>query len=64
MGWSGGGQLAAGVWEAVRYKMPKVVQQDAARLIVQLFEDEDCDTVYEAEDLVAAAGEDWFNGDR
>lgn len=56
MGWSGGSEIAAKVWSAVRPHIPQRDKEFVARQIIDAFEDADCDTMSEAEDLWAAAG--------
>jgi hypothetical protein len=56
MGWSGGSEIAAEVWDLVKDFIPPKKRKRVAKQIVSLFEDQDCDTMYEAEDLMEAAG--------
>jgi hypothetical protein len=56
MGWSRGSEIAAEVWDLVKEFVPPKKRKSIAKQIVDLFEDNDCDTMYEAEDLVEAAG--------
>jgi hypothetical protein len=57
MGWCSGSDVAAQVWDAVRTLIPagreKVV---AARRIIKVVENFDCDTITEAKQLCADAG--------
>ena len=64
MGWTSGGGLAADVWDAVRDAIPPSKRRKCARRIILAFEDEDCDTLDECEDLIADAGVEWFEGER
>jgi hypothetical protein len=56
MGWSRGSEIAAEVWDLVKEFVPPKKRKSIAKQIVDLFEDNDCDTMYEAEDLMEAAG--------
>jgi hypothetical protein len=56
MGWSRGSEIAAEVWDLVKEFVPTKKRKSIAKQIVDLFEDNDCDTMYEAEDLMEAAG--------
>lgn len=55
MGWSGGSEIASEVWDIVKEFIPKKKRKVIAKQIVNLFEDNDCDTMYEAEELMEAA---------
>ena len=57
MGWARGSVLAEEVWEVVRHRIPAGSERrQAARKIIDLFEDHDCDTIDEAWMLCADAG--------
>jgi hypothetical protein len=56
MGWASGSELAEDVWNVVRPLIPGNKRKNAAASIVELFEYCDCDTLYEAEQLVADSG--------
>jgi hypothetical protein len=57
MGWSGGSELAAVVWKAVRFLVPAgASRMIAARKIIYEFEQCDCDTILEASELCEDAG--------
>lgn len=56
MGWAGGSILAKDLWSLVRYYIPVSERKLVARQFVEFFEKEDCDTIYEAQDLVRDAG--------
>ena len=67
MGWASGSELAEDVWKVVRKLIEdKRARMKAARQIIELFEDHDCDTIDEAEQLCRDAGrvydkeQDWF----
>lgn len=56
MGWASGSVLADEIWSIVRPLIPTRKRKEVAASIVGLFEDHDCDTLYEAELLVADSG--------
>ena len=56
MGWSGGSKLAAQVWAAVKPHIHIGDDNRVANEIIEAFQNFDCDTLPEAEDLWAAAG--------
>lgn len=56
MGWASGSMLAEEVWDAMRPLIAKDKRKKAAGKIIDLFEECDCDTIYEAERLVKDAG--------
>ena len=65
MGWGSGSLLASEVWDLFSQHIEVGVQRrEAARELIELFESNDCDTIYEADDLVKAAGRKWFEGER
>jgi hypothetical protein len=51
MGWSGGSELAGKIWDAVKAYLPEDKKGEIAFTIVDAFEDEDCDTMQETDDL-------------
>ena len=55
MGWGSGSELAESVWKAVRAFVPVEERRKVAVSIVRAFEDHDCDTLDEAETLIADA---------
>jgi hypothetical protein len=55
MGWASGSDLAESVWKAVRIFVPVKERKTVAVSIVRAFEDHDCDTLDEAETLIADA---------
>ena len=59
MGWCGGAQIAEDVWSLIRPHIPIEKRQSIAGKIVDIFEDEDADTMYESEQLMKDAGRDW-----
>lgn len=58
MGWAGGSQIAGDVWKLVRFYIPRKERERIANQIVDIFEQHDCDTMDEAEQLMADAGRD------
>ena len=59
MGWcSGSAELAQNVWELVREFIPAAERKRVAKNFIECFEDFDCDTMQEAEQLYADAGYD------
>jgi len=64
MGWASGSSLAGELWGAVRPLIAKDKRKKAAGKIIDLFEDYDCDTMYEVEPLIKDAGrESEYYGD-
>ena len=55
MGWASRSELAEEIWDVVRSLIPVETRRKVARLIVRAFEDRDCDTLDEAETLIADA---------
>ena len=55
MGWASGSELAEDVWTIVRALIPMEERRETAVSIVRAFENHDCDTLDEAETLVADA---------
>lgn len=55
MGWASGSELAEEVWEAARPHISKKNRQKVANAIIDAFEDRDCDTMDEAEQLMIDA---------
>lgn len=56
MGWASGSALADDVWALFRDYVPKKYREHAARELIDLFEDNDCDTMCECEQLQEDAG--------
>ena len=57
MGWASGSSLAEEVWDAVRKLIPASRKKmQAARKIIEAFQDCDCDTIQECERLCDDAG--------
>jgi len=55
MGWGSGARLADELWSAIREDIPPVGRQRVALKIIDHFEGNDCDTMDEAETLMADA---------
>jgi hypothetical protein len=55
MGWASGSILAEDIWSLVSKYIPKKDKKKIARKFIDLFEDQDCDTMDEAESLVKDA---------
>lgn len=55
MGWSGGSYVAEQVWDLIKDFIPKNKKKKVAREIIDIMEDQDCDTIDEAEELCEAA---------
>jgi hypothetical protein len=53
MGWASGSGLAAELWHIVREHIPDANRKDVARRIIKAFEGHDCDTMGEADVLMA-----------
>ena len=53
MGWSRGSELAEQVWGLVRDKLPLSQRTMIAQHFIEKFEDHDCDTMNEANQLMA-----------
>ena len=51
MGWCSGSEIAEDVWTVVRRFIPTGSRQQVARKIVDIFENNDADTMEEAEQL-------------
>jgi len=56
MGWAGGAMLSEELWAFLSEMVPAEHQQEAAKKVVNLFEDYDCDNLDECPDLIKAAG--------
>lgn len=55
MGWASGSELAERVWGEVREFIPDDKRKNVANEIIDAFEDMDCDTIDECEQLVKDA---------
>lgn len=51
MGWSGGTEVAIGVWNSVREYIPEEKREEVANEIIDTLTDQDWDCVEEAEQL-------------
>lgn len=47
MGWASGSGIAQNVWDEVKKYIPKDKQKTVAKSIIDIFEQEDCDTMQE-----------------
>ena len=56
MGWASGSELAEEIWDIVKKYIPKNKKKKVAKQLVEAFEDRDCDTMCEAEELFKVAG--------
>ena len=64
MGWSGGSEIGTSFWESVRECIPIKDREFVAKELINALEEQDCDTVYECEQLVTDAGlEDEYFGE-
>jgi len=51
MGWASGSELAESVWSLVRDHIPQRRRKEVALDLIDLFENMDCDTIEECEEL-------------
>lgn len=56
MGWASGSDIGTGFWEEVRENVKPEKLEETARALISALEDQDCDTIYECEQLVIDAG--------
>lgn len=56
MGWASGSDVGNQIWNNIRDFISIDDREEAARIIIDVLEGEDCDTVYECEQLVKDAG--------
>ena len=56
MGWSGGSEVGDSIWNGIRDFIPQENREQAARIVIDALESQDCDTIYECEKLVEDAG--------
>lgn len=56
MGWAGGSGIASDVWDLVRKYVPDNQRKTVALKLIDVFEDNDCDTMNECERLMKDAG--------
>ncbi len=56
MGWASGSEIADRIWDTVKEHIPESEKKSIALEIIKIFEDEDCDTIYECEELCKVAG--------
>ena len=60
MGWASGSELADRLWTAIRPHISAKNRRWVARRFIQGFDESDCDTLCECEQLVEDAGKRWF----
>lgn len=56
MGWAGGSEVGDTIWGGIRDLIPEEHRAEAAKVVIDALEAEDCDTIYECEQLVIDAG--------
>lgn len=56
MGWASGSEVGEDIWSGIRDFIPEEHREDAARVVIDALEAQDCDTIYECEQLVKDAG--------
>lgn len=56
MGWASGSDIGDSFWNKVRDYIPDENKEFVARELINALEDQDCDTIYECEQLVIDAG--------
>jgi hypothetical protein len=56
VGWAGGSEVGDQIWNNIRGFIPEGSREEAARIVINALEDQDCDTIYECEQLVIDAG--------
>lgn len=55
MGWSGGSAVGDEIWNNIRGFIAEESREEAARIVIDALEDQDCDTIGECELLVKDA---------
>lgn len=56
MGWASGASMAERLWDELKPYLKKKDIQKVAKMIIEVFEDQDCDTMEEAHELWEDAG--------
>lgn len=56
MGWANGSQIAQEIWDAVRPWLTKDQRRVVGIKLINIFENNDCDTIEEAEQLCKDVG--------
>lgn len=56
MGWSGGTEIADGVWSVVKEFIPEERKKEVANEIIDLLEDQDWDNLSESDELYEISG--------
>lgn len=55
MGWASGSEVGDTIWNGIRGFIPEGNREEAAKIVIDALEDQDCDTIYECEQLVKDA---------
>lgn len=55
MGWAGGSQIATRVYKSIQDKLDPLGRRYFAKSLIAIFEDSDCDTMDECEEIQKAA---------
>jgi hypothetical protein len=64
MGWAGGSIIAERIWDMVRPHIPEKERETIARKFIDIFEQEDCDSMDECEQLYYKdAGNEFYTED-
>lgn len=56
MGWASGSEVGDDIWNGIRGFIPEGNRAEAAKIVIDALEAQDCDTIYECETLVKDAG--------
>lgn len=56
MGWASGSEVGDQIWNNIRGFIPQGSRAEAAKIVIDALESQDCDTIYECEQLVIDAG--------
>lgn len=56
MGWAGGSEVGNRLWDRLRPILSEEHRKEMAEFIIQILEDEDCDTLDECPQLLNDAG--------
>lgn len=56
MGWASGSTVGDQIWNNIRGFIPEGNRAEAAKIVIDALEDQDCDTIDECELLVKDAG--------
>lgn len=55
MGWASGSEVGENIWDGIRDLIPEQHLEEAAKVVIDALEAQDCDTIYECEQLVKDA---------